>query len=93
MSAIDDYVKDIEALLGALPLKLSTRIQCENRGDIALYLKVEIVFVDESELYAREYFAALPSFTKVAYSYHYQSCVKSLIFRYDNAEHHPEIST
>ena len=93
MSVIDDYVKDVEALLGSLPLKLSTRVQAENRGDIALYMKVEIIFVDESELHVREYFATLPVFTRIAYSYHYQNREKDLIFRYDNAEHHPEIST
>lgn len=93
MSTIEDYIKDIEALLGLLPFKLSTRVEAENRGDIALYMRVEIVFIDESELHVREYLAALPEFTKIAYSYHYQSREKDLIFRYDNAEHHPEIST
>lgn len=93
MSVIDDYVKEIETLLSTLPLKLSTRIQAENRGDIALYLKVEIVFADGSELHAREYFAALPAFTKIAYSYHYQDNISNMIFRYDNTEHYPEIST
>lgn len=27
----------------------------------------------------------------IAYSYHYQGANKRLIFRYDNAEHHPEL--
>ena len=30
---------------------------------------------------------------KLAYSYHYQNSQNELVFRYDNAEHHPEILT
>ena len=30
---------------------------------------------------------------KTRYSYHYQSADNSLIFRYDNAPHHPELAT
>ena len=30
---------------------------------------------------------------KVDYAYHYQTASNQLIFRYDNAPHHPEIST
>ncbi|MCP4357599.1 MAG: hypothetical protein GY796_06245 [Chloroflexi bacterium] len=31
--------------------------------------------------------------TKTDYAYHYQDAQASLIFRYDNAPHHPEIAT
>ena len=30
---------------------------------------------------------------KIAYSYHYQRADGSLVFRYDNAPHHPEVFT
>lgn len=93
MSAIEAYIKSVEELLTSLPSKLSSTLKLENRGDIALYIKAEIVFTDRSELHAREYFTTLPGFNKIAYSYHYQNNKKELIFRYDNAEHHPEIST
>jgi len=90
---IDEYLKSLEKLLDALPSVLSINSQIENRGNIALYIKLEIVFNDMSELHANEYFITIPEFTKIAYSYHYQDKEKALIFRYDNAEHHPEIQT
>lgn len=93
MSEIEEYLKSLEILLDSVPLKLSTTLQTENRGDVALYVKIDIVFNDESELHTKEYFAKVIGLTKVAYSYHYQDDNKELIFRYDNAEHHPEIKT
>lgn len=93
MPAIDEYLKSLEKLLEALPSALSIKSQIENRGNIALYIRLEIVFSDKSELHVREYFITIPEFTKIAYSYHYQDKENALIFRYDNAEHHPEIPT
>lgn len=90
---IDEYLKSLEKLLDALPSVLSIKSQIENRGNIALYIRLEIIFNDMSELHVKEYFITIPEFTKIAYSYHYQNKEKSLIFRYDNAEHHPEIPT
>lgn len=93
MPAIDEYLKALEKLLETLPSALSIKSQIENRGNIALYVRLEIVFSDMSELHVREYFITIPEFTKIAYSYHYQNHEKSMIFRYDNAEHHTEIPT
>ena len=36
-------------------------------------------------------YITLLEFRKIAYSYHYQNKDKELIFKYDNAEHHPEL--
>lgn len=51
-------------------------------------------FYDESQLEAFE--ALLEEYRRVVksrYSYHYQNSEGKLIFRYDNAPHHPEIET
>lgn len=93
MSVIEGYVKDIEELINQLPYRLSTKIHTENRGDVALYLKGEIVFNNGSELHFREYFISIPKLSKLAYSYHYQNSEKELIFRFDNSEHHLNVST
>lgn len=93
MSVITEYVKNIENYLNEIPFRLSTKIEVENRGDVALYLKGEIVFIDGSELHIKEYFIAIPTLSKLAYSYHYQDKNKKLVFRFDNAEHHSEVKT
>ena len=42
MSAITEYLDDIERLLYNIPFRLSTKIHVENRGDIALYIRGEV---------------------------------------------------
>jgi hypothetical protein len=93
MSAIEEYVEETEKLINQLPYRLSTKIHAENRGEVALYLRGEIVFANRSELHFREYFITIPKFRKIAYSYHYQNNDKELIFRFDNTEHYPDVST
>lgn len=75
------------------PCILSDKLIIDNRGDIVLYLKGEIVFTNHFELHFKEYFVSVPEFRKIAYSYHYQDVQNEMIFRYDNAEHHPELET
>ena len=93
MSAITRYLEDIRQLLDQTPYILSKTLKYEDRGGVALLVKGKIIFDNLSELHFRE----IVSFTiadladKIAYSYHYQDKEKVLIFRYDNAEHHPEI--
>ncbi len=93
MPAITRYLENIRQLLDQTPYILSKSIEYEDRGGVALIIKGKIVFDNLSELHFREIvsftFADLPD--KIAYSYHYQDQEKGLIFRYDNAEHHPEI--
>lgn len=90
---IEEYVEDIEKLINQLPYRLSTKIHAENRGNVALYLRGKIVFANKSELHFREYFITIPKLRKLAYFYHYQNKDKTLIFRFDNSEHHLNVST
>ena len=91
MSVISDYILQVKKIIEELPHIISDKLITDNRGDVVLYLKGEIVFTNLCELHFKEYFISLPGFKKIAYSYHYQDVNKELIFRYDNAEHHPEL--
>ncbi len=93
MSIIREYLAQLDKFINDVPFKLLTNIQSENRGDAALYVRGEIIFADKSELHFKEYFIAIPALKKLAYSYHYQTHDKKIIFRYDNAEHYSEIET
>ncbi len=93
MSVITDYLKDLNSFIDEIPFKLSAKIQADNRGDVALYVKSEILFSDRSELLFKEYLVAIPILKRLTYSYQYQDRSKELIFRFDNAEHHREVST
>lgn len=93
MSVISDYILKLKNTIEKLPGVLSDKVIIDNRGDVVLFLKGEIVFTDQSELHFKEYFTAVPELEKLAYSYHYQDKEKEIIFRYDNAEHHQEVET
>ncbi len=55
-------------------------------------IRGEIDFIDESELSFME-FKDIELSGKLKYKYHYMDKDKKLIFRYDNAQHHPEIES
>ena len=90
---ISDYIFRLKGMIERLPCVLSDTLIIDNRGDVVLYLKGEIVFTNHCELHFKEYFVSGPEFKKIAYSYHYQDAKNELIFRYDNAEHHPDLET
>ena len=53
-----------------------------------------VSFYDESSLQAHEKIVIEDrEIIKDRYSYHYQKSDSALVFRYDNAPHHPEIET
>ncbi len=53
-----------------------------------------VSFYDESSLEAHEKVTLEDgAIVKDRYSYHYQESNNSLVFRYDNAPHHPEVET
>ncbi len=91
MSVISDYIFHLKESIDNVPGVLSETFTIDNRGDVVLYLKGEIVLADRSELHFKEYLVTIPKVKKIAYSYHYQDQEKKMIFRFDNAAHHPEL--
>ncbi len=61
----------------------------ELRAGKQAIVKAEIVLVDGSVLFIREYIDAKYKIEKVSYAYQYQDGEGKLIFRYDNAVHKP----
>jgi hypothetical protein len=53
------------------------------------YLRLRIILRDGSELHTREYVDEADR----KYSFHWQATDGELIIRWDNAPHHPELST
>lgn len=67
---------------------ITEKIYSEERG----YIQGQIDLLDDSRLDFIEVIDAGKS-AKIKYRYHYMSDQNSMIFRYDNARHHPEIAT
>jgi len=68
--------------------QLKEKVYSEVRG----FIEGELSFTDESRLDFAEV-KDTEQFEKVKYHYHYMDNSNNMIFRYDNAKHHKEIST
>lgn len=88
---IDDYFEFLKNVTNKNPSVKQFRLVREfigvNRGFIRFAAKLR----DDSELHVFEYVDS--SLHRIDYSYHWQNKEKTLITRWDNAPHHPEIET
>ena len=64
----------------------------EKRGEHEGFLRAAIIFIDNSVLYLREFVDVENTVERDMYSYQYMDASNSLIFRYDNAEHHKKLN-
>ena len=92
---LEKYLVRIEEKLRELePLISSSQIITERRSPNRVVLKGMIVFIDESLLHFLEYVLEEDNrLLRVSYRFHYIKQDGSLVFRYDNAPHHPELPT
>jgi len=90
---ISEYFKSVEDILNAFSNLIKTyTITVKYFSRYKGYIKCEVVFSDDSLLSFSEVKDTEISF-KDKYSYHYMLYDNELVFRYDNAKHHPEIRT
>ncbi|MBF0228938.1 MAG: hypothetical protein HQK63_05040 [Desulfamplus sp.] len=80
---------EILKLLDSSTLINNYDIQDYKHWSDGFYYKLKVVFVDESVLFAREYFDT----DERNYSFHWQNKQNIMIIRWDNAPHHHDIST
>jgi hypothetical protein len=91
---ITDYFTEIQQLIGELSgietEKYDEQVLTEQRGN----LRIRLRFADNSLLEISESIQIIGSTLQwISYRYHYQKATGELIFRYDNAPHHPETKT
>ncbi len=67
----------------------SFEIQDFKQGNNFYYYRIELILVDESLLYVREYVSDVD----YLYSYHWQDREGKLRIRWDNAPHHKNMKT
>ena len=69
----------------------SINVKEEIRAGKQAVLNIDVVLVDGSFLFIKEYIDARYKIEKVSYAYQYQNREGKLIFRYDNAKHKPAL--
>jgi hypothetical protein len=89
---IASYFQDIEHLLQTFPTiqtyTLNQKIHSRSQG----YISGTIIFKNSTRLDFMEV-KHIEIATKLKYRYHYMDANQTMIFRYDNAPHHNEVST
>ena len=88
---IDDYFEFLKKVASSDPSVKKFRLIREFIGMKRGFIRFVVELRDDSELHVFEYIDS--SMHKIDYSYHWQDKEKSLITRWDNAPHHPEIET
>lgn len=86
------YHESILAILSASPFVHETVLNVDDRDEV-WFIRANIHFIDNSLLHFRELFVKQDSPVKKAYTYHYQREDETMVFRYDNAPHFPELPT
>lgn len=94
MKDASDYLSYIKALIVMNPEVLRwTVLREEAQGDMGM-LRYRLTLCDSSLLEMFEFFQIVKDKVQVIkYSFHWQDMTGQLMKRWDNASHHPELST
>ena len=87
------FVENIEKTIASTPIILSSNIQKQFGPDNeTVYLKGSLLFIDFSVLEIAIFAAKIHNTVSIdKYRFHYKDKQGQMLFRYDNAPHHPEI--
>ena len=89
---IDTYYQSLLNLVAASPNVRSSNLAIEKRGEYVGLIRGDIYFSDDSRLHLRELVNLHGDPPRSMYAYHYQRADNTLIFRYDNTRHHPQLA-
>lgn len=91
---IEKHFDSIEKVIHDDPLVILINLNRVYTSHVTGYIKGEIIFIDSSSLIIFQHVKIeRDKRTVTDYRYHYMDSNNNLIFRYDNAPHHPEIKT
>lgn len=93
MQRIEEYFKEVSIAISENPIILSFDVEYEVKSSTLGMIFGSIIFKDSSILEFLELVRIVSDrLTRPKYRFHYYKG-RELIFRYDNAKHHPEIKT
>lgn len=89
---IELYFQEVHDLIESYEIVESFNIDYEKRGFYEGFIRGIIHFKDNSLLYLREFVYVEIIIDRKMYSYQYMDAENTLIFRYDNTEHHRKLN-
>jgi len=93
---IDEYLRAIEDAIAVLGrIVRSSNIYKDEREAEIIFLRGEIRFADDSYLHFREFVQLKQGQppNRYKYAFHHQRADETILFRYDNARHYPDLPT
>ena len=90
---IEEYFQDIEQALAQSYIIIDAQLVTDKRSLYIGFLEGTLTFLDGSTLHFMEFVNVKMAVNRYKYSYHYQDATEALIFRYDMAPHHQDVST
>lgn len=90
---IEDYFELVESLLRQSPIVRAQDVQFDKRTSTRGYIRGNVFFKDSSMLHFREFISTGNNTERFVYVYYYQNANGGMVFRYDNSEHYPELSS
>lgn len=88
---VNNYFQLLLDLLSTSPVVRTSDITLDTRSEFIAFIRGNIYFTDDSLLHFRELVDVEFAIKRIAYAYHYQKADGSLIFRYDNTPHFPQL--
>lgn len=89
---IEEYFEQIRKAISACTAVESFQLTEAKRDSYTGFLRGRVYFHDDSLLHVREFVYVITEIERDMYSYHYVDSSGNLIFRYDNAEHKPQLN-
>ena len=89
--SIEAYLQSLLAAVAASPNVHSSEVALDQRGPQAGLVRGDIYHADGSWLHFRELIDLEAEPARLMYSYHYQRRDASLVFRYDDTPHYPDL--
>lgn len=94
MNTVEEYVDRVRQLIQGLPETQAEQYEEHLLSATRGNLRIRLRFSDNALLEMSEAFVLVEGELHwLSYRYHYQDALATLVFRYDNAPHHPEIAT
>lgn len=90
---IEEYFQDIEQAIAQSYIIIDAHLVSDKRSLYIGFLEGTLTFFDGSTLHFMEFVNVKVAVNRYKYSYHYQDTTETLIFRYDMAPHHRDVST
>ncbi len=89
---IEDYFQQFRETIESCSVLKSYNLNTEKKDVSEGFIRGNIYFVDDSLLHLREFVNVAKTIERGKYAYQYMDATKTLVFRYDNAEHHQRLN-